>query len=166
LLDGVEVGVDDVVEHAVQQVGDAVRGQMRGVVPALDDLFDVEALIGVHGHERVLGQEDADLVAADALGARVELDRVHHREQVRRVVVHLGSLALVEDILDGEGVQAKFLAHGLKVPGVLSGQVEPDDMPVLAQVVGNLLHREVLAVDLAVAVTPGAHHAIRLRAET
>jgi len=90
----------------------------------------------------------------------VQLHRIRGQEQVRLVAVQLRPLRRGERIFNGQRVQAELLAHlgELGVGG--SHDVEPDDRLRVDQAVGDLLDREVLALQHAVAVKPGTRYTI------
>ena len=92
-LDGVEVAVDDDVEQAVEQEADAECGEVGRAVPAVRAPASIEkpsSLRTVISQRSFDERVDLGLVEIAALG--VDPDRVARQEQVRGVVVELGSL--------------------------------------------------------------------------
>ncbi len=71
-LHGVEVAVHDVVEQPVQQVADAVLGQVGARVPAGDDGADVEPVVLADGDQGALGDEHGELAGGQLAGAAVQ----------------------------------------------------------------------------------------------
>jgi len=78
---------------------------------------------------------------------------------VGRIALELGPLVVLEGVLDRERVEAELVGDLLEVVPVGHAQVGPDDAVLLLEVVGDLLDREVLVGEDALAPDPGARHA-------
>ena len=83
--------VDRVVEYPVQQERHPARSEIRRRVPARGHLVDDKAFIRPDRYQRVGSNENSDLVADQAAGAGLEVERVGDQEQVLRVRLKLGS---------------------------------------------------------------------------
>ena len=131
------------------------------VVPALHDVLDVELAVEPHGDQRALGRQNAETwVNADAARV-VDAHGVGGQEEVRRVPRRLRPLVLRRCVLDGEAVEAELLGELRELVVVGHAQIGPDDAVGLLEVVGDLLEREVVGFDDAVAPHPRANCARR-----
>ncbi|GII62363.1 hypothetical protein Skr01_24480 [Sphaerisporangium krabiense] len=64
----------------------------------------------------------------------------------------------MQDVLDGERVQAEFLADDVEMLGRRRAQVEPYGGRGVLQVIGYLGDRETLCREDTIAIEPGAYH--------
>ena len=117
-LDRLEVAVHDEVEQPVQQVADAVMGEVEVGVPALDDLADVQAVVLADGDQRVRQHERGDLAGGELPGGLIQPGAVGGHEQVRVVPVDLGPLPVEQRVLDGHRVQPELLLQHREVGAV------------------------------------------------
>jgi hypothetical protein len=150
------VAVHDVVEQTVHQVADALRREVRAGVPALDDLADVKAVVLADGDQRARQDEGGELAGGELAGRPVEPRAVGGEEQVRAVAVDLRPFPVHEGVLDRHRVQPELLLQDRQVTVVRVAQVEPDQGPVVFQVIADPLDREALIDELAVPVEPRA----------
>ena len=154
-LHRLEVAVHDEVEQPVQQEADAVPGEVRVVVPALDDLADVQAVVLADGDQRVRQHERGHLAGGQLAGGRIEPRAVGGHEQVGVVAVDLRPLPVEQRVLDRDRVQPELLLQHREVAAVRVTQVEPDDRRAVGQVVADPLHRKALGDQAPVLVHPG-----------
>jgi hypothetical protein len=111
-----------------------------------------------------VGDEHGYLEGVQFPGDHVQRHGVRGDEQVAVVPVELGALMLLAGVLDGESVQAEFLADGGQVIGIGRAHVQPHGDARLPDVLGDILHREVLGLENTAAVQPGTCHTGRLEA--
>ncbi len=156
VLHQLELAVHHVVEQAVQQERDAVAGHAGTRVPAPDHLVDGEVLVLPDGDQGVAGDEDVDLHGVQP--ALFEVQPVDGDEQVVVVDVHLRPLVVGEDVLDGQLVQPQFLADQRQVGRRGGAQIEPDRVPRIGHMVGDLLDGEAFPLEDAVPVETRVQH--------
>jgi len=154
-LHRLEVAVHDEVEQPVQQVADAVMGEVEVGVPALDDLADVQAVVLADGDQRVRQHERGDLAGGELPGGLIQPGAVGGHEQVRVVPVDLGPLPVEQRVLDGHRVQPELLLQHREVGAVRVAQVEPDGRRAVGQVVADPLDGKALPDEAPVPVQPG-----------
>ena len=134
----------------------SVHSEVGAVVPALDQVVDVEAVVLADGDEGLGGDEGGEL-AADQLRRRpVEPHGVGGEEQVIGVPVQFGPLMALDGVLDRERVQPELLGQDGQVSVVGVVQVEPDRHPLLPEELTDLGDSEALHLQRSVAVEPRA----------
>ena len=146
------MAVHDVVEQAVQQVADAVHGEIGAGVPVVDDLADVQAVVLADGDQRARQDERGDLTGGEFSGRRVKPGAVRREEQVRAVAVDLRPFPVDQGVLDGHRVQPELFLQHREVVVIGVAQVEPDHGPRVGQVIADLLDGEALGNELPVLV--------------
>ena len=77
---------------------------------------------------------------------------------MRVIAVELGTLMLVDRILDGERMQFELLGDRLQIFLGRSAVVKPHAGALVSKMLGDVLGREVLERQLAVAIEPGVSH--------
>jgi hypothetical protein len=90
--DGIEVAVDDDVEHAVQQEAHPVGGEVGRAVPALEHGANREAVVLADGDEPALRDERVDLGLFEAAIFNVDAHGKGGQEEVRGVAIKLWAL--------------------------------------------------------------------------
>ena len=162
-LDRLEVAVHDVVEQAVQQVADAVPGEVGAGVPAVDDLADVQPVVLADGDQRPRQDERRELAGGQLAGHQVKPRAVGREEQVRPVAVDLRPLPVDQGVLDRHGMQPELFLEHQQVALVGAAQVEPDHGTRIGEVIADLLDGEALLDELPVLVKPGPRLAVGRR---
>ena len=82
----------------------------------------------------------------------IDTNRVGGQEQVRLVVVELGSLMRAERVLDGQLVEAELVGELVELLLRRTAQVDPHHGVGFGEVVGHLCDREVLGLEHPVAI--------------
>ena len=117
-----EEAVDQRVDHGVQDEGRVVGVQvMRGDAGA--QVAERRAVVVMHGHEVVLGEEAVHLHEVVLVAVRA----VDHQHHVVVVGVQLRALAEVLRILQRDGVEAELVAQQREAFGIRSVDVEPEE---------------------------------------
>jgi hypothetical protein len=133
LVDDLEVLIDHGVEERVTE-------KTRRVEPSFDEALLDEPPSGevalMHGHDRVVSDEDRHLVVVDDARAR-RLEGINDDEVVRLVLIDLGALMTVLRIFDGERVKLQLFGDECELRALRVGDVEPAGM--LSAELGELL---------------------------
>ncbi len=139
----------------MQQVADALLGQISAAVPVTDHGADVEAVVLADRDERAAHDERRQLAGAELSGLLIEVRGVGGQEQVALVSVEFGALMLVLGVLNRERVQTEFLTQHRQILVIGIMQVEPDDRAVLLEIVADLHDGKAFGDQVAVQVDPG-----------
>src|SRR2546427_5224355 len=133
LVDDLEVLVDHRVEQRVEK---QTTGRETTLDEALLDESPGREITLVNGDDRVLRDEDRDLVVADDVRAR-RLECIKDDEVMRLVLIDLRSLVAVPGVLHGERVKLKLFRDEIELLALGVRDVEP--ARVLAAKLGQLV---------------------------
>ena len=115
LVEDREAVVEEIIEDVVEEVARALReelaSQLLVALAAREQPRDGKQLHVRKRDQEVGAEEDVQLGGVEPLDALVVDGEVEDDEEVARVLVHLGPLALGEDVLDVELVEAEALCQ-------------------------------------------------------
>ena len=150
-LHRVEMAVDDDVEQPVHQGQDAVLEQRAVLMPAGDDRVHVELAGVADGDQRVADDERRHPGQREVGAVLGQLRGVGGDEGVVCVPRHLRAFVRADRVLDRVRVQRQLVGQRLQTFVVGGLDVHPDQVLLLAQLVRQLVEREILLDDLALA---------------
>src|SRR5207253_9790083 len=119
-----EGSVDERIDHEVGDEGRLAMSQLGALVNSVLEVLQLRRRLVVHGDQVVRADEQMVLAQKDLVP--LPLGDEEHREVVVGVLVHLRSLVLVPDVLDGQGMELERLLEEVEVALVRSFYVEPE----------------------------------------
>ena len=123
----VEEIVEDVVEEVARALGEELASELLVALAAREEPRDGEQLDVRKRDQEVVAEEDVELGRVQPLDRLVVDREVEDDEEVARVLVDLRPLALREDVLDVELVEAEALGQLAELERGRSLDVNPGE---------------------------------------
>jgi len=166
VLGDLEIAVDDVVEHAMDQHRRPMGRQVAVLAPAIDDLVEAEIGVVPDGDQTVRKGKRRQFRERQLAGRRrgqltaCPLGGVDGHERVVRITQRLGALDMVEGILDRGWIDIQFLAESGQVVGSRLLQADPQQLLGVGEPGRDRREVDIGLGDLVVAPDDGTDHTV------